>query len=205
MFGDSLLVSPVVVQGATSQSIYLPEGDWYDYFRGVKIAGGRTIDYKVDANSWLDIPVFVREGAIIASQPEEDYVDQVPLKEVTLDLFPGRREGSFVYYDDDGNTYAYETGAYFRQQVDLSAVGGVTTINVEGRTGKLETALKTYVLRVHGLRVSNVKGNVDVMKAKSEKEFAASKEPRWLEGKDQFGAVTEIRVPAGRELSLSLR
>lgn len=52
MFGDYLLVSPVLDQGQTTKSIYLPEGNWIDYFKGTKYTGGKTIQYAVDSKTW---------------------------------------------------------------------------------------------------------------------------------------------------------
>ncbi len=76
MFGDALLVSPIVTPGETVHSVYLPAGDWYDYFRGTFIKGGQSITYPVDSAKWQDIPIFVRAGSILATQPSQEYVDQ---------------------------------------------------------------------------------------------------------------------------------
>ena len=110
MFGDTLLVSPVVAHGATSQSVYLPAGEWLDYTNGTKYQGNQTIDYHVDAATWKDIPLFLRVGSILATQTPQDYVGQSPVKEITLDIFPGPRPAGFTVYDDDGTDFQYETG-----------------------------------------------------------------------------------------------
>jgi alpha-glucosidase (family GH31 glycosyl hydrolase) len=62
MFGDSLLVAPVVTRGATSRSVYLPEPAYWDYWAGTRVTGGGDIT----AQAPLEIvPVFARMGAII--------------------------------------------------------------------------------------------------------------------------------------------
>ncbi len=59
MFGDYFLVAPVVNQGQTTKSIYLPAGTWIDYFRGTSYSGNQTINYSVNSSSWADVPMFV--------------------------------------------------------------------------------------------------------------------------------------------------
>ena len=60
MVGD-LLVAPVVEQGATARSIYLPDNgvDWCDFWTGTTLAGGETHDQVVDLDS---LPIFVPRG-----------------------------------------------------------------------------------------------------------------------------------------------
>ena len=69
MFGDYLLVAPVVEQGQTVKRLQLPHGRWVNWFDGKTYEGDREITLKVDAANWSDIPLFVREGAIIPQQP----------------------------------------------------------------------------------------------------------------------------------------
>ncbi len=47
MLGPELLIAPVVSEGATAKSIYLPPGTWYHVWSGDEFAGGR--DITVDA------------------------------------------------------------------------------------------------------------------------------------------------------------
>jgi alpha-D-xyloside xylohydrolase len=63
LFGNELLVAPVITNTATSRTVYLPQGNWYDYFSNVRYSGGQTITW-VNADQH-QMPLFVREGAII--------------------------------------------------------------------------------------------------------------------------------------------
>jgi alpha-glucosidase len=204
MFGDAFLVSPVVQQGESEHSVYLPAGTWYDYFRGTRIDGGKVIRYTVDPKTWKDIPLFVKQGSIVASQPAQDYVDQKPATEVTLDVFTGPRPATFMYYDDDGNTYAYEKGAYYRQPITAVEVRGGAQIRIEAPRGAYQPALRTFVVRVHGIRASAVTVNgsklprvVQLREGESSAAYAA--------GNDRFGAFTAVRIPAGRASNIALR
>lgn len=70
MFGSQLLVAPIVEEGVTSKSIYLPEGEWIDFFYGAQRQGNQTISYYADADS---IPVFVKAGAIVPLNLNNNY------------------------------------------------------------------------------------------------------------------------------------
>ena len=67
LFGNEFLVAPVVTNpppsGPTIRSVYLPQGNWYDYFANVRYSGGQTIIW-TNANQH-QMPLFVREGAVI--------------------------------------------------------------------------------------------------------------------------------------------
>ena len=43
MFGDTLLVAPVVEEGATTRELYLPAGTWFHVFTGDTYEGGQTL------------------------------------------------------------------------------------------------------------------------------------------------------------------
>jgi alpha-glucosidase (family GH31 glycosyl hydrolase) len=62
MYGDSLLVAPVVTRGATSRSVYLPEARYFDFWTGARVAGGGDVTMSAP----LDVvPVLARQGAIV--------------------------------------------------------------------------------------------------------------------------------------------
>lgn len=63
MLGRSLLIAPVIWDGAASRDIYLPEGIWYDFWNGKRYDGGCEISYECPLG---DIPVFVKDGTAIA-------------------------------------------------------------------------------------------------------------------------------------------
>lgn len=67
MVGDGILLAPVMEQGKTSRSVYLPEGTWYPWSGGAPESGPKTID--VDAGLG-EIPVFARQGTVVVAYPE---------------------------------------------------------------------------------------------------------------------------------------
>ena len=71
MFGRGLMVAPVITEGHTERNIYLPEGEWYDFWTGERTSGGKIIEYPCELEK---IPVFVKNGFIIPVNLNENYV-----------------------------------------------------------------------------------------------------------------------------------
>lgn len=81
LWGRDLLIAPVVTKGAASRSIYLPEGEWYDWWTCEKLSGGRSVTRGLDLAT---LPIYARAGAIIPFDPV-----RVPIK--TSSSTPGSR------------------------------------------------------------------------------------------------------------------
>jgi len=108
MFGPALLVAPVTEQGATSRSVYLPAGtDWYNYWTNERVHGGQTITVAAPIDT---IPLFVRAGSVLPLGEPVESTNEVQ-KIARVRVYRGA-DGDFELYQDDGNTYAYETGKF---------------------------------------------------------------------------------------------
>ncbi len=106
MFGPDLLINPVTEYRARTRPVYLPGKGWYELRSGKYVAGGQTI--QADA-PYSDIPVFVREGAILPCGPEIQYTGQKPADPIRLFVYTGAN-ASFALYEDEGVNYDYERG-----------------------------------------------------------------------------------------------
>lgn len=120
MFGPCLMVCPVtepmyykrgaeMPESMGKRTVYLPEGcDWYDYWTKEKYEGGREIivDAPLD-----EIPLFVKAGAVIPTVEPVECTDAVRGKQIIFEVYPGA-DGEFCLYEDDGDGYGYEDGAY---------------------------------------------------------------------------------------------
>jgi alpha-glucosidase len=200
MFGDGLLVSPVVKKSQTQKDIYLPDGTWIDYFKGTVYQGGQTIHYAIDNKNWNDIPLFIRDGAIIPTAPAMDFVGQDPLAVLSIDVFPSSALTHFDYYDDDGKTYAYEHGAYFAQRWTAQRKGEETTFTTDAPHGSYKPALKYYVVKIHGVVATTVSSGNDALKpAVSVAALLAAKGEGWAVDRDRYGPVTLVQLEAGQE------
>jgi alpha-glucosidase/alpha-D-xyloside xylohydrolase len=106
MWGRDLLVAPVFEKGATTRNLYLPKGDWYDWWTNAKETGGQTITRKVDLAT---MPIYARAGAIIPFDPIRQYTSEVTNEPTTLKIFTGKN-GNFILYNDDGISQEYLEG-----------------------------------------------------------------------------------------------
>ncbi|MCP5488530.1 MAG: chitobiase/beta-hexosaminidase C-terminal domain-containing protein [Verrucomicrobia bacterium] len=197
MFGDAFLAHPVMQQGATSVSVYLPAGSWYDYYRGTAYDGPATISYDLDA-AWTNFPLFIRRGAIIPMQPTMNYVGEIPATNQTLMVFPEFGGSSFTYYDDDGWTYAYETGSYFRQEFSAEDFGNRMEVSMGAPSGAYTPEVETWMVRVYCETATSV--HVDgaalpfvATPALLEQEAGEA----WTLTEDRFGVAAMLRIHAG--------
>jgi alpha-glucosidase/alpha-D-xyloside xylohydrolase len=107
LWGRDLLIAPVTEKSATSRRIYLPAGDWYDWWTNQKISGNRWVDRPVDLAT---MPIYVRAGAIVPLGPVRQYVSEPVEGPTSLEIFPGAN-GEFTLYDDDGESLRYLDGS----------------------------------------------------------------------------------------------
>lgn len=198
MFGDALLVSPVLSEGVTSQQIYLPPGEWFDYVNGKRYAGSQKIEIATDSKNWSDIPLFIRSGSILATQPVEQYVGQSPVTELSLDIFPSESVAAFTAYDDDGKSYNYEKGKYLRQEITAQRRGGVTRVIIDGVTGNYVSPLRTYFLRIH-TTARQVALNGKVLSIADGGAVSSRPGIYWVRQSDRFGPLVELRIMAGEK------
>jgi alpha-D-xyloside xylohydrolase len=108
MFGPALLINPVTAGGATQRSVYLPAGySWIDFWTGNRVSGGQTIE----AQAPLDrMPMYVRAGSIVPLGPVAQSAS-AKADPIELRIYPGA-DGDFILYEDQGDSYDYERGAY---------------------------------------------------------------------------------------------
>jgi alpha-glucosidase/alpha-D-xyloside xylohydrolase len=106
LWGRDLLVAPVFTKGATSREVYLPEGQWYDWWTNERHEGGQAVTREVDLAT---MPLFVRAGAIIPFDPVRQYTAQQVDEPTTLRIYAGA-DGEFTLYEDDGESLDYLDG-----------------------------------------------------------------------------------------------
>jgi alpha-D-xyloside xylohydrolase len=155
MFGPAFLVCPVtqpmyytanstpVADVARARAVYLPAGcDWWDFWTDARLAGGQTIVAKADLAT---MPLYVRAGSIIAMTAPMQYVDEQPDAVIELHIFPGR-DGRFQLYEDAGDGYDYEQGAF--ATIDIEWQEATNRLVLGERNGAFPGMLAQRVFRV---------------------------------------------------------
>jgi alpha-glucosidase (family GH31 glycosyl hydrolase) len=113
LFGRNLLVAPVVEPGATVRPIYLPHGNWYDFWTDELIEGGRNVHREVT----LDIiPLYVRAGSVLPLGPVKQFANEKVDQPLSISIYPGA-DGSFLLYEDDGASFNYKRGEWMGIQM----------------------------------------------------------------------------------------
>jgi alpha-glucosidase len=110
LFGRDLLVAPVVEKGATSRSLYLPRGTWFDFWTHERHEGGRELVRKVDLGK---LPIYVRAGAVVPTGPPRQYTNEPAAGPLTITVFPGAH-GAGSVYEDDGESFDFRNGEFMR-------------------------------------------------------------------------------------------
>ncbi len=137
MFGPALMACPVGYYKARNRSVYFPvDCGWYNLYTNEYIEGGQNMI--VDA-PYEQIPVFVREGAIIPFGPEMQWSDEKPAELINLYVYEGAN-GQFQLYEDEGVNYNYEKGKY--ATIDITYDDASKTVIFGKRNGSFNGMLK---------------------------------------------------------------
>jgi alpha-glucosidase (family GH31 glycosyl hydrolase) len=152
-FGKEFLVAPILDSTGVT-SVYLPTGNWIDYFTGKKYPGDQVI---TDSCSLKTMPLFVKEGSIIPMQSTMTCSDAKPLDTLTLQVF-GPGSGEFNLYEDDGNSLEYNNGSYSWTKIQFTKdVGDSYHLIVKPISGNFVGQVKTrsYIVSIFGLSKPN--------------------------------------------------
>jgi alpha-glucosidase/alpha-D-xyloside xylohydrolase len=151
LWGRDILVAPVVEKGAKSRRVYLPAGDWYDWWTHEKLTGRRWIERPVDLRT---MPLYVRAGAVISLDPVRQFTAEKVNQPTTIAVYPGA-DGTFVLYDDDGSTLDYKRDIATWTRFQWNDRSRTLAIKPDSRTNSKATVARAFdILLVTGERKS---------------------------------------------------
>lgn len=129
LFGDSMLVCPLTYEDGTSRKVYLPQGRWYNFFTGEEAEGGQMFEIHA---AYDEIPVFVKDGAMIPVANPVLHIDKDTVFEMTVKIF-GEADGRFVLYEDDFDTFDFEEK---QKQIVIEKHPG-SELTIQAESGKM--------------------------------------------------------------------
>ena len=147
MFGPEIMVAPILDEGATARTIYLPVGAWIDFWTDDVYSGPRFLKVSAPLET---LPLFIRQGAIIAMGPTVQHTGEGHLDPLTLEIYRGG-DRTFTLYEDDGESNAYQTGGYVESRFEVSANAELLSCVIAQTRGGFTAhhASRTIVLNIH--------------------------------------------------------
>ncbi len=165
IFGNQILVCPILEPNAVGRRMYLPRSIWYNYWTNEQVKGGKEIwvDTKFD-----QIPIFVKAGAVIPKYPVQQYVGELEFEELTLDVYYKEGKEKSVVYEDAQDGYDYKKGRY--SFLSFQATGKEMELNIQlHKEGKYDTNYSKYKINLIGLpfkvkmiEIDNVEVSFDI-------------------------------------------
>lgn len=144
MYGPAFLVCPILEEGKTSRSVYLPKGhDWVDYWTGSVHKGGTTITADAPIEK---IPLYVKAGSIIPTYNKvygNEIAHDAPIR---VDIYAGA-DGKFDYYEDDGHSISYKKGDY--KLITLLWNDAKKKLSIGKTEGSYPIRQKTFEIYIH--------------------------------------------------------
>jgi alpha-glucosidase len=162
MFGHAFLVFPF--DGVTPfGKLYFPAGKWYNLYNGEVQQGNSKVGLDLGISK---LPVYVKESSIIPMQTQIQNTTEKPSDTLYVHVYKGDVNNKFVYYEDDGESFDYEKGDFYKRTITYDAAKkAITFAKVEG-SGKSKFSM--IKLMLHGFNTTNLKLNGKQLQAKDD-------------------------------------
>ncbi|MEH7884475.1 glycoside hydrolase family 31 protein [Bacillus sp. JJ1609] len=132
MLGNNIIVAPIMQPSAEHRAVYLPEGEWVDYWTDEVYVGGSH--HLVHAPLEV-LPIFIKKGTVIALGEVRHSTAAADSKRILHYYYQPDSTSTFKMYDDDGTTFAYESGEYCLKTFEIKAMNSEISLKIltEGR------------------------------------------------------------------------
>ncbi|MBP6558501.1 MAG: DUF5110 domain-containing protein, partial [Flavobacterium sp.] len=147
IFGNQILVCPILEPNAQGRRMYLPKGNWYNFWTNELVEGKKELWIKT---SFDQIPIFIKEGAIIPKYPVQQYVGELQFDELTLDAYYKVGKEKSTVYEDAQDGYDYNKGRFSLRTFTLN--GKDKELIIQQHTeGTFETQYSKFKINLKGL------------------------------------------------------
>ena len=147
IYGDKILVCPIIEPNAKGRRMYFPIGNWYSFWDSEIVKGGeeKWVDADIDS-----MPIYIKEGAIIPKYPIQQFVGEKIIEELTLDVYYKKGKEKSRVYEDASDGYDYKKGRFSLRNFTL--VGKKDSLTIQQfKEGKFITSYETFKLILHGI------------------------------------------------------
>jgi alpha-glucosidase/alpha-D-xyloside xylohydrolase len=144
LWGRDLLVAPVYRKGATTRDVYLPPGEWVDWWTNAKQVGGQTVTRDVDLSI---MPIYARTGAIIPFDPVRQYMEQEVTEPTTIRVYAGAN-GNYRWYEDDGKSQEYLNGRFAWTHLHWDDAAKRLTLERDAKAGTLPARPRKLIVEL---------------------------------------------------------
>ncbi len=144
LFGPSILVTPVESTKEYAK-VYLPEGDWYDFYTDKLYEGKSEVVTHCPISK---LPLFIKAGSVIPLQKSVQSTSESAGDTLYLHVYAGNSSFFFNYYEDDGLTYNYEGKDYYSRSILFDPLKN--ELILESVTGTFKSRFKQIEVVLHG-------------------------------------------------------
>lgn len=146
-FGSKILVSPVIVEGQQSKTIYLPKGYWYDFWSHDLLEGGKEHQVKTPLDQ---MPMYIKAGSVIVDYPVMQHVNEKLVEILDLNVYYLEGEEDTLLYEDEGESFDYMNDLFKEKRFILK--GTVAGMDIfQDETGMYTESYHEYRLNLIGL------------------------------------------------------
>ncbi len=146
LFGDHILVCPVLEPDRQGRRLYLPKGDWYHFFSDTHYVGGKEYFIETPMNQ---IPIFVKAGGIILMQTAQQYVGEKEIEQMELHVYRGSKTEESQLYEDQGDGYGHKQGYYLNKSFTVLPTETKYRIT-QHQQGRMKATYANYEMVFHG-------------------------------------------------------
>ena len=152
LFGPDIFVAPVVTETTDAQGVFLPPGEWYNFWTLEK----HTNKEQISLHPRIDeVPLYVRAGAIITTQPLVQYTGEKPVGPLELNVYlPSQTSGNEcrgALYQDDGHTFAYQRGEILRVEYSCQVSENLVTVTSRIEKNAFQPWWKNAEVKLYGV------------------------------------------------------
>jgi len=210
LLGRNFLVAPVYRDEEKRDSIYLPEGRWFDYWDG-KVYVGKT---------WLNsypapldkLPLFVRAGSVIPMYQQMNYDNERQADTLTLDVYPGAG-ADFTMFEDEGSNREYREGKFALTQLSsiCDGSGRVIEIKVADAKGDYKGKIQSraFIIQLHGCPLPKhiIAADSKLRHCKTAEDYTIRTAGWCFKPGEKQGMIfiKTLKMPANREFTIKLK